>query len=189
MEGDIVRKRRIEGLITSWSMFAFWMFFFAVIGIVVAGWFTIWSWWIWLVGGMMFIGAVAETIRFVAQKHGRRRRLSSLIGSWSFFLFFVLLFYIVGILTAQWFDYNDWWVWFIIGIFFFGAVISTIRFFIYNVTAPKETPFETPVVVVDTTVQKETVVETAKPPVFCESCGVKIEGSEQFCSNCGAPIK
>jgi hypothetical protein len=187
MEGDIRRKRRIEGLISSWSIFTFWMFFFAVIGIVVAGWFTVrGSWWIWFVGGMMFIGALAETTRFIALRRGRRRRLESLIGSWSFFLFFMLLFYVIGIVVAQWWTYNDWWVWLVIGIFFFGSVTSTIRFFIYS--EPKDA---TPA---DTYVAPETppdaVVQMEKAPAaFCESCGAKVQGTEQFCANCGAPIR
>ncbi len=112
------RRHRVEALIGSWSFFVFWMFLFGIIGILVADWFTVASWWIWLIGGMAFIGAVAETIRFTAMKRGKRKRLESLIGSWSFFLFFVLLFYVIGIEAAGWWTYDAWWVWLILGLLF-----------------------------------------------------------------------
>lgn len=183
MEGYVKRKRRIEGLIGTWSFLVFWWFFFGIIGILVAHWFDFFAdWWITFVGGILLIGAIAETIRFTAMKQGKRKRLESLIGSWSFFLFFILLFFVVGILLAGWWYYDAWWVWLIIGLSFMGAVSSTIRFFVYREIEPIVTE-------VTASVQVEEIPEPVKTTKFCQSCGQKVEGTEKFCANCGAPIK
>ena len=182
MEGIVKRRRRIEGLIGTWSFCIFWWFFFGIIGILVAPWFNFFSdWWITFVGGILLIGAIAETIRFTAMRRGKRRRLESLISSWSFFLFFVLLFFVIGILLANWWSYDAWWVWLIIGLSFMGSISSTIRFFVYRE--------------IETIVTKATsiVVEEVPEPVketskFCQSCGQQVEGTEKFCANCGAPV-
>lgn len=176
------RRRRVEALIGSWSFFVFWMFLFGIIGILVADWFTVASWWIWLIGGMAFIGAVAETIRFTAMKRGKRKRLESLIGSWSFFLFFVLLFYVIGIEAAGWWTYDAWWVWLILGLSFMGTISTTIRFFVYRHDDVQPVP-ET------TTIQTPEPIQPEKGPKFCQSCGQQVEGTEKFCANCGAPVE
>ncbi|TET27911.1 MAG: zinc ribbon domain-containing protein [Candidatus Heimdallarchaeota archaeon] len=179
---DIKRKRRIEGLIGTWSFLIFWWFFFGIIGILVAGWFQFFNdWWITFVGGILLIGAIAETIRFTAMKRGKRKRLESLITSWSFFLFFTLLFFVIGILLANWWSYDAWWVWLIIGLSFMGSISSTIRFFVYREIEPIVTK-ATSIVVEEV---PEPVKETSK---FCQSCGQQVEGTEKFCANCGALV-
>ncbi|NHJ33229.1 MAG: zinc ribbon domain-containing protein [Asgard group archaeon] len=184
MEGEVKRKRRIEGLIGTWSFCVFWWFFFGIIGIVVAGWFQFFDdWWITFVGGIILIGAISETLRFSALRRGRRKRLESLIGSWSFFLFFVLLFFIIGILVANWWSYDAWWVWLILGLSFMSAVSSTIRFLIYReVVEPVATQVTS--IVVDEV--PEPVKETVK---YCQSCGQQVEPTEKYCANCGAPVE
>ncbi len=184
MEGDIKKKQRIEGLIGSWIFCIFWWFFFGIIGIVVAGWFSFYGdWWITFVGGIILIGAISESIRFSARRLGRRKRLESLIGSWSIFFFFVLLFCIVAMLLAGWWPIRTWWAWFIIGIMLIGAVSSTIRFFAY----PD---------VVEPVIEEVTsiVIEEAPKPIkeainYCQSCGQKVSPGEKYCQNCGAPIE
>ena len=180
---DVKRKRRIEGLIGTWSFCIFWWFFFGIIGILVAPWFEFrGDWWITFVGGILLIGAIAQTIRFYAMRQGKRRRLESLITSWSFFLFFVLLFYIVGNLLAEWWGYEAWWVWLIIGLSLMSVVTSTIRFFVYREIEPIVTE-------VTASVQVEEILEPVKTAKFCQSCGQKVEGTEKFCANCGSPIE
>lgn len=115
-------------------------------------------------------------------RQGKRRRLESLITSWSFFLFFVLLFYIVGNLLAEWWGYEAWWVWLIIGLSLMSAVTSTIRFFVYREIEPIVTE-------VTASVQVEEIPEPVKTAKFCQSCGQKVEGTEKFCANCGSPIE
>ncbi|MGC9781316.1 MAG: hypothetical protein HZR80_18890 [Candidatus Heimdallarchaeota archaeon] len=83
-----------------WSIFVFWMFFFGLIGILAAGWFTIADWWIWFVGGILLIFALSATIKFIVDRRGRRPRFISMLGSWMFLLIVILLFYIIGILAA-----------------------------------------------------------------------------------------
>ncbi|MCK5047599.1 MAG: zinc ribbon domain-containing protein, partial [Candidatus Heimdallarchaeota archaeon] len=154
-----------------------------IIGILVAPWFDFFGdWWITFVGGILLIGAIAETIRFTAMKRGKRKRLESLISSWSFFLFFVLLFFVVGVLLTPWWPIDTWWVWLIIGLSFMGAVSSTIRFFVYREIEPIVTE-------VTASVQVEEIPEQIKNAKFCQSCGQKAEGTEKFCANCGAPIE
>jgi hypothetical protein len=183
MVSDVKRKRRIEGLIGTWSFLVFWWFFFGIIGMVATPWFTFkGDWWITFVGGILLIGAISETIRFSAIKRGRRKRLESLISSWGFFLFFVLLFYIVGLLLAEWWDYSAWWIWLIIGMSLMGAVSSTIRFFVYREVEP--------IVTEATSIVVEEMPEPVKEAIrYCQSCGQSIEGTEKFCANCGAPIE
>ncbi|NHJ39283.1 MAG: zinc ribbon domain-containing protein [Asgard group archaeon] len=180
MSGPI-RKARIEALISSWSIFTFWIFFFGLIGILAAGWFNVFDWWIWFVGGILFIFAISATIKFIADRRGRKPRFTSMITSWMFFLFMFLLFYIVGVLTAGWFDYGDWWVWFLIGLFLLGAITSTIRFFVYSSSYDD---YGREITKTTFTVEASPKAET----IFCKSCGAKVEGQEKFCANCGAPI-
>lgn len=180
---DSLRRRpRIESLISSWSMFTFWMFFFGLIGILAAGWFDVYDWWIWFVGGIFFIFALSATIKFISDKRGRKPRFISMISSWMLFLFMFLLFYLIGVLAASWFDYGDWWVWLIIGLLLMGAITSTIRYFVYSsdeTTQPRERTRTT--ITVETTPKDE--------DKFCQSCGAKVEGLEKFCANCGAAIE
>jgi hypothetical protein len=179
---DVKRKRRIEGLIGTWSFCVFWWFFFGIIGIVVAGWFQFKDdWWISFVGGILLIGAISETIRFTAMKYGRRKRLESLISSWGFLLIFVLLFFVVGVLLAEWWTIGSWWVWFIIGMSLMGAISSTIRFLVYREIEPVISDVTSIVTVVP-----EPVKETVK---YCASCGQNVEPTEKFCANCGAPLE
>jgi len=181
-----MKKRRIEGLIGTWSFCFIWWFFFGIIGIVVAGWFSFFGdWWITFVGGIILIGAISETIRFSARRSGRRKRIESLIGSWSIFLFFVLLFCIVGMVLAGWWSINAWWAWFIIGLMFMGAVTSTIRYFIYR-EAIEPVVEQVTSIVIDDVPEPEPVKETIN---YCQSCGQKVAIGENFCQNCGAPIE
>ncbi|NHK30958.1 MAG: zinc ribbon domain-containing protein [Asgard group archaeon] len=182
MSDSIRNKPRIEALISSWSIFIFWIFFFGLIGILAAGWFDVFDWWIWFVGGIFFIFALSATLKYVSDRRGRKPRFISMLSSWMFFLFMFLLFFLVGILTAGWFDYSDWWVWFLIGLFLMGAITSTIRYFIYSSDeVPRYRKRTTTTFTFETTPKDETK--------FCQSCGAKVEYEEKFCANCGAPIE
>lgn len=58
-------RKRLNQVISSWTTFAFVLFFFYIIGDLLADWWHN-AWWVWMILGFSLIGAISTTFRYFA---------------------------------------------------------------------------------------------------------------------------
>ena len=63
MNHNIRPKKHLNKVISSWTTFAFILFFFYIIGDLLANWWHN-AWWVWMILGFSLIGSISTTFRY-----------------------------------------------------------------------------------------------------------------------------
>ena len=129
-----------------------------------------------------------------------RRNYKSVISSWLSFLIIFGILVVAGVFIKEWWTFNDFWIWIILSISFFTAISSTISYLAKRRQVGNDYPqsySNNEYVSSNGNMHSQPIINNYQESTFpkestskyCKFCGVKLEGNETYCINCGALIE